>query len=149
MAAYLGGWLFLCVCALAAGVIFWEWTSLVVRGTDPRILAPGVAALLVALALTGERQIGAAVGMIAIGALLAGGIVAAWPRPYPASNPAVWGAGGVVYAGRRRCSVPLSCAATRNWGLRRCFSYSHSFGQLTFLPIWSAALSAVLCSVPI
>ncbi len=97
--AYVGGWLFLCVCALAAGVIFWEWTSLVVRGTDPRIFAPGVAALLVALALTEERQIGAAVGMIAIGALLAGGIVAAWPRPYPASNPAVWGAGGVVYAG--------------------------------------------------
>jgi phosphatidate cytidylyltransferase len=98
-AAYLGGWLFVCVCALASGVVFWEWTSLVVRGTDPRIFAPGVAALLAAMALAGEKQAGAAIGMIAIGALLAGGIVAALPRPYPASNPAVWGAGGVVYAG--------------------------------------------------
>ena len=51
VAAYIGGWLFLCVCALAAGVILWEWTSLVVRGTDPRIFAPGLAALLVAMAL--------------------------------------------------------------------------------------------------
>ena len=68
-------------------------------GTDPRIFAPGLTALLVTTALLGERQAGAAIAMIAIGALLAGGTVAAWPRRYPGSNPAIWGAGGVVYAG--------------------------------------------------
>ena len=37
--------------------------------------------------------------MIAIGAVLAGVFVAAWPRHYPAANPRFWGAAGVVYAG--------------------------------------------------
>jgi phosphatidate cytidylyltransferase len=97
--AYIGGWLFLGLCALAAAVILWEWTSLVFRGTDPRIFIPGLTALLVATALTGEGQAWAAIAMIAIGALLAGGVVAAWPRRYPGSNPVFWGAGGVVYAG--------------------------------------------------
>ena len=97
--AYIGGWLFLALCALAAAVILWEWTTIVFRGTDPRIFAPGLTVLLVAAALIGERQAGAAIAMITIGALLAGGIVAAWPRRYPGSNPALWGAGGVVYAG--------------------------------------------------
>jgi phosphatidate cytidylyltransferase len=97
--AYIGGWLFLIVCAIAAGAILWEWTSLVVRSVDLRILVPGLTALLVAMVLAGESQFGAAVGMIAIGATLAGGAMAAWPRRYPASNPAVWGACGVVYAG--------------------------------------------------
>jgi phosphatidate cytidylyltransferase len=97
--AYIGGWLFLGLCALAAAVILWEWTSLVFRGTDPRIFIPGLTALLVATALTGEGQAGAAIAMIAIGALLAGGVVAAWPRRYLGSNPVLWGAGGVVYAG--------------------------------------------------
>ncbi len=98
-AAYVGGWLFLGLCALAAGVILWEWTRLVFRATDPRVFVPGLAVLLMAMALTGERQAGAAIGTIAIGALLAGGMVAAWPRRYPASNPAVWAVGGIVYAG--------------------------------------------------
>jgi len=38
---YLGGWLFLLVCLIAAGVILWEWTSLVLRNPDVRILLPG------------------------------------------------------------------------------------------------------------
>lgn len=97
--AYFGGWLFLGMCALAAGAILWEWTSLVFRRADPRIFVPGAAALLAAMALIGDSQAAAAIGMIAIGALLAGGLVTAWPRRYPAANPAVWGAGGVVYAG--------------------------------------------------
>jgi len=98
-AAYFGGWLFLGLCALAACVILWEWTSLVFQGTEPRLFAPGLAALLAAAGLSGERQAGAAMAVIATGALLAGGLVAAWPRRYPASNPAIWGATGVVYAG--------------------------------------------------
>ena len=98
-AAYFGGWLFLGLCAIAAGLILWEWTSLVVRGADLRILAPGLAALLAAMALTKESQAGAAIGMVAIGAMLAGGAVAARPRRYPAANPAAWATAGVVYAG--------------------------------------------------
>jgi phosphatidate cytidylyltransferase len=98
-AAYLGGWLFLLVCAVAAGIMLWEWTLLVVRSADPRILVPGIAALLAATAFLGERQAGAAVGMIVIGAVLVGGVMAAWPRRYPATDPALWAASGVVYAG--------------------------------------------------
>ena len=97
-AAYIGGWLFVGLCALAAGVILWEWARLVFRSTDLRV-CPGLTALLMATALAGERQAGAAVGTIATAALLAGGMIVAWPRSYPASNPAVWGAGGIVYAG--------------------------------------------------
>jgi phosphatidate cytidylyltransferase len=97
--AYFGGWLFLVTCAIAAGVILWEWTSLVARGADPRVLVPGLTALLAATALAGEGEAGAAIGMIAGGALLAGGVVAAWPRRYPAVNRAGWGTAGVVYAG--------------------------------------------------
>ena len=98
-AAYVGGWLFLCICTVAAAVILWEWTALVVRGTDLRILVPGLAALVVAMTLVADRQAGAAIAMIAIGAMLAGGAVAAWPRQYPVANPVVWGGAGVVYAG--------------------------------------------------
>lgn len=97
--AYIGGWLFLGLCTLAAGVILWEWTSLVFRGTDLRIFVPGLVALLAAMALAGEGRAGAAIATVAIGAVLAGGLVAAWPRRDPGSNPAIWGAGGVVYAG--------------------------------------------------
>jgi phosphatidate cytidylyltransferase len=99
-AAYIGGWLFLALCVLAAGIILWEWTSLVSRSTDARIFAPGLAALLTALALTGKGQGASAAGMIALGALVAGGLVTVWPPPpRPGSNQAIWGAGGVVYAG--------------------------------------------------
>ncbi len=96
---YLGGWLFVALCAIAAGVILWEWTALVIRSADPRILMPGAAALLAAAVLAGERAGGAAFGMIAAGAVLAGGIMTAWPRRFPASDPALWGPAGVIYAG--------------------------------------------------
>lgn len=98
-AAYVGGWLFLALCALAAGIILWEWTSLALRGIDARIFAPGLAALLTALVLTGNSQNGAALGAIAVGALAAAGSVAVWPSRQAGSNPIIWGAGGVVYAG--------------------------------------------------
>jgi phosphatidate cytidylyltransferase len=55
--------------------------------------------LLTAFVLTGLDQPGAAAGMIPIGALLAGGVMAAWPRGYPAPNPTAWAVGGVIYAG--------------------------------------------------
>ena len=97
--AYIGGWVFIAVCAIAAGGILWEWTRLVTARDDARVLLPGFGALLAALLLTGLKQQGAAVGMVAIGAFLSGGVVSAWPRRYPARNPPLWAVGGIVYAG--------------------------------------------------
>jgi phosphatidate cytidylyltransferase len=97
--AYVGGWLFLALCAAAAAGILWEWARLVGDGADLRILLPGFAALASALALIGIGEPGAAAGMIFIGAALAAGIMAAWPSRFPARNPLAWGSCGVVYAG--------------------------------------------------
>jgi phosphatidate cytidylyltransferase len=96
---YVGGWLFFAVCAIGAGIVLWEWTTLAVRSADPRILVPGVVAFLAATVFGGEGQPGAAFGSIAIGALLAAGIMAATPRRSPLAGGIVWEAGGVVYAG--------------------------------------------------
>jgi phosphatidate cytidylyltransferase len=97
--AYCGGWLFFLLCAAAAAGILWEWTRLVADSADPRILIPGFAALLFALVLTGVDEPGAAAAMIFIGAALAAGVMAAWPRRFPARNPLLWGACGIVYGG--------------------------------------------------
>ena len=45
---YVGGWVFFALCTVAAGGILWEWTSLVARRADARILTPGWVALLFA-----------------------------------------------------------------------------------------------------
>jgi phosphatidate cytidylyltransferase len=97
--AYFGGWVFFILCATAAAGILWEWTRLVVASADNRVLLPGLAALFAALLLTGLDQPGAAIGVVAIGAVLTGGAVFAWPRPFPARNPPLWAAGGALYAG--------------------------------------------------
>jgi phosphatidate cytidylyltransferase len=97
--AYVGGWLFFAFCAAAAAGVLWEWTKLVADSADARILVPGFAALLFALVLTGVDEPEAAAAMIFIGSALAAGVMAAWPRRYPARNPLVWGSCGIVYAG--------------------------------------------------
>jgi phosphatidate cytidylyltransferase len=97
--AYVGGWPFFLLCAAAGAGILWEWTRLVADGADSRILLPGLAALLFALLLIGLDEPGASAGMIFIGAALAAGVMAAWPRRFPAPNPLVWGSCGIVYAG--------------------------------------------------
>ena len=97
--AYMGGWLFFLLCAAAAAGILWEWTKLVADSADARILIPGFAALLFALVLTGVDEPEAAAAMIFIGSALAAGVMAAWPRRFPARNPLVWGSCGIVYAG--------------------------------------------------
>ena len=97
--AYIGGWLFFMLCAAAAAGILWEWTKLVADSADIRILLPGFGALSFALVLTAVDEREAAAAMIFIGAALAAGVMAAWPRRFPARNPLVWGAGGIVYAG--------------------------------------------------
>lgn len=100
VAAYLGGWFFLVLCTLGAGGILWEWTRLIADGADPRILAPGAAALLAALACAGFDEGGAAAAMIGLGAILAGITGCTGLRPgksVPARS--MWAAGGVLYAG--------------------------------------------------
>jgi phosphatidate cytidylyltransferase len=96
---YWGGWLFLLICAAAAGGLLAEWTRLVTGSPDSRVLVSGLAALLLAFLLTGFGEPAAAAGIIVIGAVLAGGAMAAWPRRFPARNPIGWGVGGVLYAG--------------------------------------------------
>jgi phosphatidate cytidylyltransferase len=134
-AAYVGGWLFVGLCALAAGTILWEWVALVVRGADLRILVPGLAALLAAAVLAGEAEPGAAIGMIVTGAVLAAGAVMAWPRRYPATNPTLWGAAGVVYAGATLLG-PAILRGDPQWG----------FAGLLFLfaTVWATDIFAYL-----
>jgi len=98
-AAYLGGWYFLVLCALAAAGILWEWTRLVAARSDPRILAPGWAALLAALVFAGFSEAGAATGTIAVGAALAGALGVIGPAGQCTQARRIWAAGGVVYAG--------------------------------------------------
>jgi phosphatidate cytidylyltransferase len=134
-AAYLGGWLFLLLCAIAAGIMLWEWTLLVVRSADPRILLPGIVALLAATALVGEGEAGAAVGMIVIGTVLVGGVMAAWPRRYPASDPAVWAASGLIYAGVALLSPAL---------LRGDPQYGFAALLFLFAIVWATDICAYL-----
>jgi phosphatidate cytidylyltransferase len=117
---YTGGWLFFVVCAAAAGGILWEWTRLIAGDADARVLVPGGAALVIALWLTGSDQPGAAVGMIAIGAILAGGIVAALPRRFRAPNRALWAFAGVLYAGAAFLG-PALVRRDPQWGLAALF----------------------------
>ena len=97
--AYLGGWMFLAICAAAAAGILWEWTRLVADHPDRRLLLPGFAALIAALLLTGFDEPGAAAATIVIGAALAGGTMVALPRRFPARDPVGWAVGGILYAG--------------------------------------------------
>ena len=98
-AAYLGGWLFIALCAMAAALMLWEWTSLVAGDPDPRLLVPGWLALFGAAVLIGQGAPGVAVGAVAAGAIAVGLIAAVWPTPLAARFGAPWAAGGVVYAG--------------------------------------------------
>jgi phosphatidate cytidylyltransferase len=99
LCAYFGGWVFFALSAAAAAGVLWEWTRLVVASADPRVLLPGLAALFAALLLTGFDQPSAAIATVVIGAVFAGGLVSLWPRSFPARNPALWVAGGVIYSG--------------------------------------------------
>jgi phosphatidate cytidylyltransferase len=133
--AYVGGWLFLWICAIAAAVILWEWTTLMTRDADPRVIAPGLVALLAATLLIGERQPGGALGMIVIGTVLAGGVIAALPRRYPARNSPVWGAAGVLYAG-----IALAGAAI----LRSEPEYGFRALLFLFATVWATDIFAYL-----
>jgi len=133
---YAGGWIFFVLCAAAAGVVLWEWTSLVAGSDDLRILAPGLAVLLAAMLLVGLNLPAAAMGMIAVGAALAGLAVAAWPDVPPHRLAVAWGAGGVVYAG----ALLLGPAVLRRdpeWGLTVLL--------FLFATVWTTDIFAYFC----
>lgn len=95
--AYAGGWVFFILCALAAAGMLWEWMHLVAGHTELRLLAPGWAALLVALVLAGIGDPAAAAAVLAVGAV-AGGLVALALAERQGWR-AAWAASGVLYAG--------------------------------------------------
>jgi phosphatidate cytidylyltransferase len=131
---YLGGWFFLVLCAAAAIGILWEWTHLIGKA-DPGILAPGLAALLAALVLTGLGRPEAAGVAIVVGAALAGGMAG---RPvYGARLDAgTWAAGGVIYAGIAFMS-PALLRLDPGWGLTALL--------FLFATVWITDIFAFLC----
>lgn len=95
--AYLGGWIFLILCSLAAAGIFWEWTHLIAGRGELRLVAPGWAALLAALVLVGLGYPAMATLAVVLGAVLAGALALGG-----AAGEGVgvrWATGGVIYAG--------------------------------------------------
>jgi len=132
---YIGGWLFLVVCVIAAAAILWEWTSLVLRSADAKILAPGLIALLAAAGLAGTSEPGAAVAVIAVGAVLAGGFIAASPSRDPGPTTAAWAGGGVVYAGVALLSPVL---------LRNDVTFGLSALLFLFAIVWATDILAYL-----
>jgi phosphatidate cytidylyltransferase len=113
---YLGGRVFLALWVIAACGILWEWTSLATRRADARILALGWAALLLAGTFVDLGLPDASFGVIAIGAALAGLAVVALPPDEVTPGAAVWGAGGVVYAGLGLVG-PAILRRDAEWGL--------------------------------
>jgi phosphatidate cytidylyltransferase len=95
--AYLGGWAFFILCTLAAAGMLWEWMHLVAGRSELRLLAPGWAALLAALILTGTGFPPAAGGVLALGAAAAG--LVALPAAEGQGCRAGWVCAGVIYAG--------------------------------------------------
>ena len=99
VAAYLGGWIFVGACAIVAGLVLREWTLLVARRANLRILVPGLSALLIAAILTQQGEPALAIAAFTFGALFAAVLTAAPSRAHPAAIPPEWAATGVIYAG--------------------------------------------------
>jgi phosphatidate cytidylyltransferase len=134
--AYVGGWLFFAFCAIAAGGILWEWTELATGAADPRILAPGLAALLAALLLTGWAQTDAAIIVLAAGAILAGAVTAFARRSADkgGQGTAMWAAAGVLYAGAAFCGPAL---------LRRDPQWGFTALLFLFATVWATDIFAL------
>ena len=144
---YAGGWLFVALCTISAGVILWEWTTLVSRRADPRLLAPGWTALVAAAVLTGFHLASEACAAIAIGALFASLLVAILPRGEGEANAAdgtseetaasaIWAAGGVVYAGALLLA-PATLRGDPVWGLTALL--------FLFADVWVTDIAAYFC----
>jgi phosphatidate cytidylyltransferase len=95
--AYVGGWAFFILCALAAAGILWEWMHLVAGRMDLQLLVPGWTALLAALILTGTGHPAAATVAVGVGVVI-GGLVTLMAAAGGGAR-AAWVAGGMAYAG--------------------------------------------------
>jgi len=135
VAAYLGGGLFVALCALAATAVLWEWSTVVARGAEPRILAPGLVALALAAILVTMQHAYPAMAVVAIGAVVAAALIAAWPPAVGTRTAPAWGAGGVVYAG-----IVLVCPAL----LRNDPEYGLQALLFLFATVWATDIFAYL-----
>jgi phosphatidate cytidylyltransferase len=98
--AFVGGWVFVAACTLTAALVLWEWSILVRRAPDWRILAPGVPALCAAAVLAQVGAPGMAIATAGLGAFAAAVAITLPPRRAERSVAAmVWAAAGLVYAG--------------------------------------------------
>ena len=132
---YVGGWLFLGLCAAAAAGILWEWIHLIADRGASRVLAIGCTALLSACLLTGAGQPGAAVAAIVAGAVLAGA-VSARSLGTAMGSGALWAAGGVLYAGIAFLGPAL---------LRRDPQWGFIALLFLFATVWATDIFAFLC----
>jgi len=128
---YIDGWSFLVLCALAAAGILWEWTHLTAT-VDARNLAPGLAALVAALALVGLHQPGMAAVAIAGGA----GLTAAVAGRAAGPDARIWAAAGVGYAGIAFFG-PAVLRQDPRWGLTALL--------FLFATVWTTDIFAFLC----
>ena len=133
---YAGGWLFLALCTFAAGRILWEWTALVARRADPRILSPGWAALLIAAALIGADYLHAALAVPMLGAFFGGLAILALPPGRGKPSEAIWAAGGIIYAGAALVGPAL---------LRRDTELGLTALLFLFVTIWNTDIFSFLC----
>ena len=137
LCAYLGGWAFLALCAVAAGVVLWEWASLVARRGDPRILAAGWAAILAAALLIGfDRPPNVALGAIVLGAVAAAISTATWAGPSARRFAPAWDAGGVAYAAMILFG-PALLRRDPEWGLTALL--------FLFATVWMTDIFAFFC----
>lgn len=112
----IGGWTFVALCGFGAGAVLWEWTTLIERRSDPRILAPGLLALTSSAIMAGLGLPGAAIGAVIIGAALAVLVTVAWPRRAIGSPSLPWIAGGILYSGTLLLA-PVLLRRDPDWGL--------------------------------
>jgi phosphatidate cytidylyltransferase len=96
-AAFAGGWTFAAACTVTAALVLWEWSILVSRAADWRILAPGVPALCAAAVLAQGNSPGMAIAAVALGAV--GAAIATGVGPRRPARSVFWAAAGVLYAG--------------------------------------------------
>jgi phosphatidate cytidylyltransferase len=134
--AYLGGWVFLALCAIAACVVLWEWTSLVAHVGDPRILAPGWTALIAAALLIGFDRPDVALAAIVLGAVATAVIAAFWSgSPADRLAPA-WAASGAAY-GAAIVFAPALLRRDPQWGLTALL--------FLFATVWTTDIFAFFC----
>ena len=100
LVAYLGGPVFGLACTITAALVLWEWSGLVTRAADWRVLAPGLGAMAIAAILAQLGLVGLAIAAIAVGAVATAGAIVVWQSAELAGpRGPLWAAAGVVYAG--------------------------------------------------